>query len=113
MGQSASKAAGDQGDAVTGRAVGITGGNALKRLTAPKLPQGARKAAPEDYGFIEVSLKEAGTAVLGASCCAGGQLLVVLSESPQASMLGILAVGLARWVLLRYLQDRAGMRCDW
>lgn len=54
MGQSGSKAA-DQGNAVTGRAVGITGGGALKRLAAPKLPQGAVKARPEDYQFIEVS----------------------------------------------------------
>lgn len=55
MGQSGSKAV-DQGNAVTGRAVGITGGNALKRLAAPKLPQGATKAKPEDYEFIEVGL---------------------------------------------------------
>jgi len=54
MGQSGSKAA-DQGNAVTGRAVGITGGGALKRLPAPRLPQGAAKAKPEDYSFIEVS----------------------------------------------------------
>jgi hypothetical protein len=53
MGQSGSKTA-DQGNAVTGRAVGITGGGALKRLAAPKLPQGAVKAKDEDYGFIEV-----------------------------------------------------------
>lgn len=53
MGQSGSKAA-DQGNAVTGRAVGITGGGALKRLAAPKLPQGAVKANVEDYDFIEV-----------------------------------------------------------
>jgi hypothetical protein len=53
MGQSGSKTA-DQGNAVTGRAVGITGGGALKRLAAPKLPQGAIKASAEDFAFIEV-----------------------------------------------------------
>lgn len=53
MGQSSSKAA-DQGNAVTGRAVGITGGGALKRLVAPKLPQGVVKANAEDYQFLEV-----------------------------------------------------------
>ncbi len=53
MGQSGSKAA-DQGNAVTGRAVGITGGGALKRLVAPKLPQGVAKASAEDYQFLEV-----------------------------------------------------------
>ena len=39
----------------TARAVGITGGGALKRLSAPKLPNNATRAAPEDYIFIEVS----------------------------------------------------------
>jgi hypothetical protein len=53
MGQSGSKTA-EQGNAVTGRAVGITGGGALKRLAAPKLPQGAVKANAEEFEFIEV-----------------------------------------------------------
>jgi hypothetical protein len=39
----------------TARAVGITGGGAMKRLSAPKLPNNATRAAPEDYIFIEVS----------------------------------------------------------
>lgn len=59
MGNSASSPrAGDNAGnvAVTGRAVGITGGGALKRLAAPRLPSGASKSAPEDYGFIEESL---------------------------------------------------------
>jgi hypothetical protein len=65
MGQSSSKAA-DQGNAVTGRAVGITGGGALKRLVAPKLPQGVVKANAEDYQFLEVC-----SSTCGRHVCAG------------------------------------------
>jgi hypothetical protein len=37
-----------------GRAVGITGGGALRRLSAPKLPGNVNKASAEEYAFIEV-----------------------------------------------------------
>jgi len=51
------KATADQGaTGVTGRAVGITGGGALKRSAAPKIPAGAVKSKAEDYEFIEVSI---------------------------------------------------------
>eukprot|EP00879_Flechtneria_rotunda_P017343 GHRR01018167.1.p2 GENE.GHRR01018167.1~~GHRR01018167.1.p2 ORF type:complete len:271 (+),score=98.79 GHRR01018167.1:464-1276(+) len=57
MGNASSKGE-EHGDAVTGRAVGITGGGALKRLAAPRLPPGAVKARPEDYAVIEEILNK-------------------------------------------------------
>jgi hypothetical protein len=54
MGNTSSRTGEDQYNAVTGRAIGITGGGALKRVAAPKLPAGAIKSTPEDYSFIEV-----------------------------------------------------------
>lgn len=54
MGNTSSRTGEDQYNALTGRAIGITGGGALKRVAAPKLPAGAVKSSPEDYSFIEV-----------------------------------------------------------
>jgi hypothetical protein len=54
MGNTSSRTGEDQYNAVTGRAIGITGGGALKRVAAPKLPAGAIKSSAEDYSFIEV-----------------------------------------------------------
>lgn len=70
MGNSSSKGGEDQGNAVTGRAVGITGGGALRRATAPKLPSNAVKVNPEDYKFIEVQLRprHAGRRTLHKCC---------------------------------------------
>eukprot|EP00878_Enallax_costatus_P004895 GHUV01005150.1.p1 GENE.GHUV01005150.1~~GHUV01005150.1.p1 ORF type:complete len:499 (+),score=133.52 GHUV01005150.1:478-1974(+) len=58
MGNTSSRGAEEQGNAVTGRAVGITGGGPLKRLATPKLPSGAVKARQEDYQFIEETLNK-------------------------------------------------------
>eukprot|EP00775_Hariotina_reticulata_P007218 gene7218-7431_t len=60
MGNSSSRrATADQGaTGVTGRAVGITGGGALKRSAAPKIPAGAVKSKAEDYEFIEENLNK-------------------------------------------------------
>jgi hypothetical protein len=51
MGNLASKSAETRAAA---RAIGITGGGALKRFSAPKLPGNVNKASAEDHGFIEV-----------------------------------------------------------
>uniref|UniRef100_A0A383WC48 cGMP-dependent protein kinase n=1 Tax=Tetradesmus obliquus TaxID=3088 RepID=A0A383WC48_TETOB len=58
MGNTSSRTGEDQYNAVTGRAIGITGGGALKRVAAPKLPAGAVKSSPEDYSFIEETLNK-------------------------------------------------------
>lgn len=55
MGNSSSRH-GEGGDAVTGRAIGITGAGPLKRLAAPKLPPNAVKTHPEDYQFVQVRM---------------------------------------------------------
>jgi hypothetical protein len=55
MGAEASKpSSADQGgdNRVIGRAVAITGG--AKRGPQPRVPQNAKRAAPEDHAFIEV-----------------------------------------------------------
>jgi hypothetical protein len=67
MGNASSRAGEDQYNAVTGRAIGITGGGALKRVAAPKLPAGAIKSSPEDYSFIEVCKEQSTCAMLSAS----------------------------------------------
>jgi hypothetical protein len=68
MGSSVSRPAdAETGNAVTGRAVGITGGGAIKRISVPRLPSGASKSRTEDHPFIEVCRS--------CNCTAAGQLL--------------------------------------
>lgn len=58
MGSAESKPRGTEGgdNRVIGRAVGITGGGALKRGAAPRIPQNATRSSADDHAFIEAAL---------------------------------------------------------